>query len=200
LPVWESRSRCGTSIKKEGAASGSFESTLAGGGGAMAAFHDSYLAVRNVLKKLCMVVVYLSSISIPLILVYQSLYRYLFRKPVLGLEELSVFLMVLLTLFGSVVLFYEKKHIIVDAFLKFIPARLNKVFQLLNDLLLVIIFGFLIRSCLLALPLQKVYKTVVLGIPKVLITSLFLGTLVVILVDYLVGIAVIVNRWKESPE
>lgn len=166
----------------------------------MAAFHDSYLAVRNVLKKLCMVVVYLSSISIPLILVYQSLYRYLFRKPVLGLEELSVFLMVLLTLFGSVVLFYEKKHIIVDAFLKFIPARLNKVFQLLNDLLLVIIFGFLIRSCLLALPLQKVYKTVVLGIPKVLITSLFLGTLVVILVDYLVGIAVIVNRWKESPE
>jgi TRAP-type C4-dicarboxylate transport system permease small subunit len=164
----------------------------------MATLYSHYLALRDVLRKICMFVVYVCSISIPFILVYQSVYRYIFQKPVLGLEELSVFLMVLLTLFGSVVLFYEKKHIIVDVFLMYLPAKVNKVFRLLNDIFLVIIFGYLIRSCLLALPLQKVYATVILGIPKVLITSLFLGTLIVILIDYLMGIAVAVKKWKAT--
>lgn len=159
---------------------------------------NHYAKFRNIFRKICMFFVYLSSIGIPFILFFQVVFRYLVKRPVLGLEELTVFLMLLLTVFGSVVLFFDKKHIVVDTLLMFLPDKAKKVLCLLNDFLVFIILGFMIKSSLLAIPLQKVYKSVVLGIPKALTTSIFLVTLVILLIDFLINILITLKDWSVA--
>jgi len=128
--------------------------------------YSLYQKFQEYITKLFMFIVYVFSAVIPVVLFSQVIFRYIFKRPLLGLEEIASASFIWVVIFGSAVLFKEKKHIIVDVAVQHVSPNVKKAAAFLADVIMSVILFVLIRSCFLALPLQKVYKSVVLGIPK----------------------------------
>ena len=128
--------------------------------------YSLYRRFQDYITKVFMFIVYTFSALIPVVLFFQVIFRYMFKRPLLGLEEIASASFIWVVIFGSAVLFKERKHIIVDVAVQHVSPNVKKIAAFLSDLIMAGILFVLLRSCFLALPLQKVYKSVVLGIPK----------------------------------
>ncbi len=138
---------------------------------------DIYQSAHTIITRLFMAVVYIACIVIPLSLFVQVIFRYFLNNPLQGIEELATFCFKCLVIFGSAVLFREKKHIIVDVFFQKFDARGQRVLTFGNNLIMAAVIVILIYSSIKAVPIQKFYASVALGIPRSLYTILFIISL-----------------------
>jgi TRAP-type C4-dicarboxylate transport system permease small subunit len=137
-----------------------------------------YKKAQNAFIKIFFAVVYIATIIIPISMFLQVLARYFFKKPIAGIEELATAAFIWMVIFGSAILFKEKKHIIVDAFISKRSEKTKKNVELISNMLMMLILIILIYSCVIALPYQKFYKTVVLKIAATTHTKAFIVSLV----------------------
>ena len=128
-----------------------------------------------------MIIVYASYVIIPLSLFIQVICRYFFRKPLMGIEEIASVSFIWMITFGMAVLFKEKQYIVVDALSQKFPEKLKNKITLLNELFMAIILVILIYSSYISLPFLQYYKSVALGIPKSVHTTVFIISLVFML-------------------
>jgi TRAP-type C4-dicarboxylate transport system permease small subunit len=139
-----------------------------------------YHTIQNSIIKLFMVIVYISSIIIPVSIFCQVVARYFFKSPIAGVEELATASFIWMIIFGSAVLYKEQRHIVVDAFISKRSESTKRIIRIICEILMIIILGVLIYSCYIALPYQKFYKTVVLKISTsthtkaLIVSSLFM--------------------------
>jgi TRAP-type C4-dicarboxylate transport system permease small subunit len=111
-------------------------------------------------------IVYFASMTIPVSLFMQVIFRYFLRSPIAGVEEFATAAFVWLVVFGSAILFKEKNYIVVDFLVKNRKGAVRKTVTIIDDLLMIIILAVVFYSCYIALPYQSFYKTVVLKIPS----------------------------------
>jgi len=123
-----------------------------------------YKNVQMLIMKIFMGIVYVSAVIIPVSIFCQVIARYFFKHPIPGVEELATASFIWMVVFGSAVLFKERRHIVVDAFVSKRSEKTKKNIGSICEFLMLIIFLAIIYSCFLALPYQKFYKTVVLKI------------------------------------
>jgi TRAP-type C4-dicarboxylate transport system permease small subunit len=128
--------------------------------------YSVYLKIQKCIENIFTFIVYVCCLALPILLFSQVIFRYIYKKPLNSLEEIATAAFMWMVIFGSGVLYKNKKHIIVDVFLDLFPSGLRKVLLLLTDIAVAIILVYLIKSCVMAIPFQKLYKTVILGIPK----------------------------------
>lgn len=67
--------------------------------------------------------------------------RFFFQKGITESEELAKILFVWITFIGTVLCFYEGKHIAVDVLLIFLPPKIRKVFDVVSNLLVTVILA-----------------------------------------------------------
>ena len=117
---------------------------------------------------------YVASVVMPFSLFVQVVFRYVFKRPISGIEELATACFTLLILFGSAILFKDRKYIIVDVFVNMFPPRAKRVADAVCQLSMVVIFAVLIYAAFMALPAQRMFYSVVLKIPRSLYTVSFI--------------------------
>ncbi|WP_157017190.1 TRAP transporter small permease [Mesorhizobium xinjiangense] len=71
-------------------------------------------------------------------------YRYLLRQSLHWATEVPNVLLIWIVFLGSVVAFYEKRHIVFDAFVEALPATLSRLLRILSELLVLVFFVVLI--------------------------------------------------------
>jgi TRAP-type transport system small permease protein len=90
-----------------------------------------------------------------LLLFSQVTTRYIFRGSLLWAGEMAVWLFVWITYLGSVVLYINKKHIIVDIVSNLLPKKINDVLELISS---VIVFLFLLVLFYQSIPVVISYS------------------------------------------
>lgn len=125
-----------------------------------------YLRIKNALYKVLNLITIITSIIIPTTLFIQVIYRYFFKKPIQGIEEIAIASFIWLIIFGSAIAFSTGQHIIVDSFLKNRSDKTKMILDIANNIVIMIILSILIYSCFIALPNQVYFKTVVFKIPR----------------------------------
>lgn len=111
-------------------------------------------------------IVYFTEIFIPLILCAQVILRKFFHAPILGAEELASFAFTAMVLFGSAVLCYRKKYIVVDFFVKRAKGRVRDILAAVSDLATLATYGGLIYCFWIAIPKQMKFKSGIFKVPK----------------------------------
>lgn len=133
-----------------------------------------YKKIQKTVTAIFYVICYVTSIVIPFSLFFQVVFRYIFKRPVSGIEELASACFTLLILTGSAILFKDRQYIIVDVFVSMLPEKGKRVADALCQLAMVAIFAVLIYAGIAALPAQRVFRSVVLKIPRSLYTVTFI--------------------------
>jgi len=72
--------------------------------------------------------------------------RYLFGLSLLGSDEVQVFVMVAMTFLGAVVVTRRNEHLRMDVLVRFMPASLRVVLRIAEQLLLILLAGFVLSQ------------------------------------------------------
>jgi TRAP-type C4-dicarboxylate transport system permease small subunit len=157
-----------------------------------------YFSFKTYITTCFLIIVYLCSAVIPVALFLQVVFRYIFKRPLLGVEEVAIAALIMLVIFGSAIVFREKQHILVDALIQHLSPRLQHLASMICDIFTGIILVFLMKSCLVALPFQEVYRSVILGIPKSVYTIVFLVNLIFMFICSFESFVRNVWSWKGA--
>lgn len=157
--------------------------------------YSLYSKVQNYIIKIFTFFIYFSCLIVPLLLFFQVIYRYIYKRPINALEEIATVAFMWMIIFGSAIIFKNKKHIVVDSFINALPKNARKIAALVSDIFVAIILVYLIRSCVMAIPMQKVYRTVILGIPKSVHTIAFCISLIFMFVCCIESIVKRILKW-----
>ncbi|MGI6584545.1 MAG: TRAP transporter small permease [Lutisporaceae bacterium] len=128
--------------------------------------YNSYYCIKKAILKVLNLIVYITSVIIPFSLFIQVIYRYIFKRPIPGIEELASASFIWLVIFGSAVMYSRNENIVVDVFIAKRSAETRRIVRIISNIIIMIILVILIYSCCIALPNQAVYKTVILKIPR----------------------------------
>ncbi len=145
--------------------------------------YQKFKKIQRIFLKIFMIIVYASYVIIPFSLFIQVVFRYLFKWPLLGIEEIATVSFIWMIIFGIAVLFKEKRYIVVDVLSQKFSGILKKRVTLINDIIMAIILVLLIYSSYISIPFLKYYKSVALGIPKSAHTIAFIVSLVFMLIS-----------------
>jgi TRAP-type C4-dicarboxylate transport system permease small subunit len=104
-----------------------------------------------ILEKICGALL----VGMVLLLFAQVGTRYIFRGSLLWAGEMAVWLFVWVSFLGSVVLFINNKHIIVDVVSNLLPKKVNDILGKINSL---IVFAFLAIMFYHSLPVVMSYS------------------------------------------
>src|SRR5262245_13782415 len=72
--------------------------------------------------------------------------RYLLGVSLLGSDEIQVFIMVAMTFLGAVVVTRRDEHLRMDVLVKHAPQRVRLVLRLLEQVLLIVLAGFVLSQ------------------------------------------------------
>ena len=133
-----------------------------------------YKKAQRALIGVFFAICYAASVIMPFSLFVQVVFRYVFKRPISGIEELATACFTLLILFGSAILFKDRQYIIVDVFVNMFPPRAKRIADASCQLAMIAIFAVLIYASLMALPAQRMFYSVVLKIPRALYTVAFM--------------------------
>lgn len=128
--------------------------------------YQLYKKVQKAIIWLFTAIVYFSMVFIPLILCAQVIGRKFLSSPILGAEELAGFAFTAMVLFGSAVVCYRKKYIVVDVFVKRFQGRTRAVLTAVADVLTVTCYGVLCYCFYVAIPAQSKFTSGIFGVPK----------------------------------
>lgn len=141
--------------------------------------------IQNIVIKVFMVIVYAAMVLIPVSMFCQVIARYFFKHPIAGVEELATACFIWMVIFGSAVLYKERKHIVVDAFISKLDGMPKRIVNIIGEILMMVILITMIYACFQALPFQKMYKTVVLKICTATHTKALIVSLIFMLISSL---------------
>lgn len=91
-----------------------------------------------------------------LLLSIQIITRYIFRGSLLWAGEIAVWLFVWVSLLGSVVLFINNKHIVIDILTAFLPKKVNIILAKFNKLIVFVFFALVFYY---SIPVVKSYSS-----------------------------------------
>jgi len=128
--------------------------------------YDAYKKVMDFIVKIFTAIVYLAFIFIPISLFVGTVARYILKHPLVGIDELAVLALVAMTLCGSAVVYYQKKYIIIDVFVKRLKGKTKVVVDILANLLNIFVMGLLLYCFYIAIPVQYMFRTGIFNIPK----------------------------------
>jgi len=100
--------------------------------------------LNNFFAKIETYIVQLSGALITIILISQTVLRYVFSSPLFWAEEVATLLLVLLTFTGLSLLIYERRLISLNFILNFLSKSVQKKIRLIIDLLIIKVLGILI--------------------------------------------------------
>ena len=98
----------------------------------------------NILEKICGVLM----IAMVTLLISQVITRYILQGSLLWASEMAVWLFVWITYFGAVILFINKKHIVVDIVSSILPKKINDVLELISSIIVLIFLCILFYQSL----------------------------------------------------
>jgi len=126
--------------------------------------------VRTALRNLEEIIVGTLVAAMSIIAVTNVIARYVFNSPISWAEEFASCCFIWLVFFGALLCTKQKRHLVIDAVLIAIPARLQAIFRLVVDLFVLALMVLLVYygSVLLQATTQR---TMSLGIPKYYIYS-----------------------------
>jgi TRAP-type C4-dicarboxylate transport system permease small subunit len=131
--------------------------------------------------------------------------RYLLGISLLGADELQVFIMIAMTFLGAAVVTRRNLHLRMDVLVQFMPAPVRILFQLLEQLLLVVLAGFVLtQSYLYAQRMFAIGRTSdMAGVPMWIphgIVALGFGLMLVVAVWRLVSVPRRMSEEGAGPE
>lgn len=138
--------------------------------------------IQSLILQIFNFIVYTAYIILPASLFIQVIFRYLFRRPLLGIEEIAAISFIWMVIFGIAILFKEKQYIIVDVVSQKFSEKMKKRITLVNNIIMTVILAILIYSSYLSIPFLKYYRSVVLGIPRSAHTIAFMISLLFMLI------------------
>lgn len=77
------------------------------------------------------------------IVLYSVFSRYVLNSSIAWAEEMSRFLMITMVCVGTVTAYFNNEHLGLDILVKFLPAQLHRYVDLVRDLLILFITGFM---------------------------------------------------------
>lgn len=149
-----------------------------------------YRRFKELIIKALYGIVYTASTIIPISLFIQVIYRYVFKRPIPGIEELASASFVWLVIFGIAIIHSKGYHINIDMFIKNRNEKAKKIIDVLGNLIITIILMILVYSCYIALPNQAVYKTVVLKIPRTAHTIALITSFTIMIIQSIENIMI----------
>jgi len=94
--------------------------------------------------------------------------RYLFNSPIPWAEEFARYAFIWLVFFGAVVCTKQKRHIVVDVLVLFLPKRMQSLFHLVVDVAVLGLMAVIIYYGLI-LTASATQPTATLGVPRSLV-------------------------------
>ena len=128
-----------------------------------------YKVYKTIMKAIVWVftaIVYFAMVFIPVILCAQVIGRKFLRHPILGAEELAGFAFTAMVLFGSAIVCYRKKYIVVDVFVKNVKGRAKAVLTAIADILTMVCYSVLLYCFYRAIPTLSKFKSGIFGVRK----------------------------------
>jgi TRAP-type C4-dicarboxylate transport system, small permease component len=100
-------------------------------------------------------------------------FRYAFNDPILWQEEVQVWLFLWIVFFGGSAAFRARSHVAIELVVETLPAKTQRVVELLVNSLVIVVLGFLVKySCILIRQFANTGKsTSVAMIPNALISA-----------------------------
>ncbi|MCD8053458.1 MAG: TRAP transporter small permease subunit [Lachnospiraceae bacterium] len=128
--------------------------------------YQLYKKVQQAIVWVFTAIVYFSMVFIPIALCAQVIGRKFLNSPILGVEELAGFAFTAMVLFGSAVVCYRKKYIVVDVFVKRVTGRLRAILAAVVDTLVLICYGVLCYCFYEAIPTLSKFTSGIFAVPK----------------------------------
>ncbi|MBQ6002706.1 MAG: TRAP transporter small permease [Synergistaceae bacterium] len=151
--------------------------------------YQAYKKLMGAIVWIFTAIVYFSMIFIPVILSAQVIGRKFLNSPILGAEELAGFAFTAMVLFGSAVVCYRKKYIIVDAFVKGTKGTTKAVLAAVADVSTLSCYGVLLYCFYRALPALKKFRSGIFRVPKsvyAISLSVVFAFMLVCTIEYLI--------------
>ena len=150
-----------------------------------------YEKFETFIMKIFYAIVVIASVIIPVGLFLQVLCRYFLKNPIPGVEELATAAFTIMVVFGSAILFRDKKHIVVDVFVRMFSDvifkkhadKVRAAMEIIANICMIFIFAMLIYSFYQAIPIQKSTKSLVLKIPNSAYSKAMIVSFVLMLID-----------------
>ena len=145
-----------------------------------------YEKFENFIMKIFYAIVVIASVIIPVGLFLQVLCRYFLKNPIPGVEELATAAFTIMVVFGSAILFRDKKHIVVDVFVRMFSDvifkkhadKVRAAMEIIANICMMLIYSFY-----QAIPIQKSTKSLVLKIPNSAYSKAMIVSFVLMLID-----------------
>ncbi len=99
------------------------------------------------------------------VVTFQVLNRFLLGLPIAWTEEAARYLFVWLSLLGAVRGVRDRGHLQVDLFVRMLPAKAEKVLDLLGGLVVAVLLWEVIDSALILLPLTWTRRIATMNVP-----------------------------------
>lgn len=125
-----------------------------------------YDTVMKTVEKFFVLVIYCTSVFIPVALCVAVIFRYFLKSPLMGVDELCSLAFTAMVLAGSAVLFRQKRYIVIDAFVKGIKGKPRACIDFLCELMILAVIAGLLYCFWIAIPVQAMFTTAVYQIPK----------------------------------
>ncbi len=126
--------------------------------------------MRTALRNLEEIIVGTLVAAMSVIAVTNVIARYVFSSPIPWAEEFAGSCFIWLVFFGALLCTKQKRHLVVDALVIVLPARLQSIFRLVVDLFVLVLMVLLVYYGSV-LMLATTQRTMSLGIPKYYIYS-----------------------------
>ncbi len=126
--------------------------------------------MRTALRNLEEIIVGTLVAAMAIVAVTNVIARYVFNSPIPWAEEFAGTCFIWLVFFGALLCTKQRRHLVVDALLIVLPARLQSIFRVAVDLFVLVLMALLVYygSVLMQSTTQR---TMSLGIPKYYIYS-----------------------------
>lgn len=111
------------------------------------------------------IVTFLFFVMVVLILLLVIL-RYVFTTTIIGGDEATQFLFIYTTAFGAAISLGKNQHIKISVFLERLPLRVQKIVNILNNILIILLHGYLLFLSIEWISSVGYFESPVLQVPQ----------------------------------
>ncbi len=127
-----------------------------------------YQGFMKTVELIFRIIVYVTSLFIPVLLFCNVIGRYFIHNPIVGAEELAVLAFATMIIFGSGIVYYRRQFIKVDFFISKIEGAPRHVINIIGEVCTLSIYIILIVCFVQAIPVQSNFKTGIFHVNKAL--------------------------------
>ncbi|BEQ13188.1 TRAP transporter small permease [Desulfoferula mesophila] len=124
-------------------------------------FRISAFLQKQVLDTVCVALLAM----VLVVVTFQVLNRFMLGLPIAWTEEAARYLFVWLSLLGAVRGVRDKAHLQVDLIVRMLPARVEKILDLLGGIVVAVLLWEVVESALILLPLTWTRRIATMNVP-----------------------------------